>query len=375
MNTSRSPLGQTLLEIFRQGPAGPLDDDRFNALALQAFRHQFERNEPYRRFCERRGIVPERVERWEDVPAVPTAAFKEAALVCGPGDAAQAVFRTSGTTQGSERRGTHYVLDLALYRESALSAFRAHLLPDGARLPFLILAPSPERAPDSSLSRMFEWVRAECGAPGSGWFVSFLAGLHVDELVQALGRSESERVPALIAGTAFAFVYLFDALAARSLRFRLPEGSRVMETGGLKGRVREITKAELYEGFAQVLGIPDHFCVGEYGMTEMCSQFYEDVLRARAPGLETGPGGPRRMCPPRWVRTLVVDPDTLRPLPQQRPGLLRHFDLANLNSVSALQTDDLGLGVAAGFQVLGRARGAEARGCSIALDEWLTATR
>lgn len=369
---SRSPLAEALIEIFRRGPAEPLDDDRFNALALRTFRHQFELNEPYRRYCERRGIAPERVERWEDVPAVPTAAFKEAALVCGPADAAEAVFRTSGTTQGRERRGVHYVLDLALYREAALSNFRAHLLPDGAHLRMLILALSPENAPDSSLSWMFEWVRAECGAPGSGWFVSFLAGLHVDDLLDAFRRCEAEHVPVLIAGTAFAFVHLFDALTARGLRCRLPEASRVMETGGLKGRAREIAKEELYRGFAEHLGVADDFCVGEYGMTEMCSQFYDSVLRDRVLAITTGP---RRMCPPPWVRTLVVDPDTLRALPPRQPGLLRHFDLANLNSVSALQTDDLGMTVDGGFQVLGRAGGAEARGCSIALDEWLTATR
>lgn len=369
---SRSALAQTLIEIFRRGPADPLADHDFNSLALRVFRHQFERNEPYRRFCERRGLVPESVERWEDVPAVPTAAFKEAALVCGPADAAQAVFRTSGTTQGRERRGVHYVLDLALYRESALSNFRAHLLPDGAHLRTLILAISPESARDSSLSRMLEWVRVECGAPGSGWFVSAVAGLLVDDLLDAFRRCEDERVPVLVAGTAFAFVHLFDALAARDVRCRLPEGSRAMETGGLKGRVREITRSDLFKGFIEYLGIPDDFCVGEYGMTEMCSQLYERVLRDRVLAIRAGP---RRMCPPSWVRSLVVDPDTLRPLPAGRPGLLRHFDLANLNSVSALQTDDLGITVDGGVQILGRARGAEARGCSIALDEWLSTFR
>lgn len=363
------PLADLLRERFRRGPADPLPD--FDALARAAFRHQFERNEPYRRYCERRGARPETVGGWEEVPAVPTAAFKEAALACGPADAAEAVFRTSGTSQGAERRGVHYVMDLSLYRESALSNFAAHALPDCARLRMLILAPHPERAPDSSLSRMLGWVAAALGAPGGGFFAGE-GGLEIDGFLAALDRARADATPAFVLGTAFAFVHALDAMTARGLRVRLPDGSRVLETGGLKGRAREVSKEDLYRAFEERLGVPDAYALAEYGMTEMCSQFYDGALRDRVLG---APAGPRRLRPPSWVRTQVVDPDTLRPLPAGRTGLLRHFDLANLNSVCALQTDDLGVAVADGFRVLGRARGAEARGCSIAFDEWMSATR
>ena len=365
---TRTALARRLLTVFRRGPESPLAD--FEALALDAFRYQFERNEPYRRYCERRGVVPDRIGTWTDAPAVPTAVFKETALACGPPDAAEAVFRTSGTSRGSEGRGTHYVLDLALYREAALSSFRAFALPDGARLPMAILAPSAERAPDSSLSRMLDWVRGAFGAPGSAEYVGE-GGLRVGACLETLRRA-AEDGPVFLLGTAFAFVHLLDAMAERGLRLRCPSGSRVMETGGLKGRSREVTREMLYAELSDRLGVPDVYIIAEYGMTEMCSQFYDSTLRKAVRGAAAGP---RRLVPPAWVRTQVVDPDTLRPLPAGGVGLLRHFDLANLNSVCALQTDDLGIAVADGFRVLGRALGAEARGCSIAFDEWVSATR
>lgn len=365
----RPPVGERLLEAFARGPEAPLRD--FDAIALDAFRHQFEHNEPYRRYCERRGAMPESVQAWEDVPAVPTAAFKETVLACGPADAAEAIFRTSGTTRGAERRGTHYVLDLALYREAALSSFRAFALPDQARLPMAILALAAARAPDSSLSRMLGWVRDAFGAPSSREYVTE-GGLRVDELLSALRRAEEEATPLFLLGTAFALVHALDAMAARDMCVRLPESSRIFETGGLKGRTREVTREELYAALCDCLGVPDSQIVAEYGMTEMCSQFYDPALRDAVRG---APAGPRRLVPPAWVRTQIVDPDSLRPLRAGEVGLLRHFDLANLNSVSALQTDDLGVAVGDGFRLLGRARGAEARGCSIAFDEWLSATR
>jgi hypothetical protein len=120
------------------------------------------------------------------------------------------------------------------------------------------------------------------------------------------------------------------------------------------------------------LGLSEFYCVAEYGMTEMCSQFYDNVLRERVCG--RSPVTRYKVVPP-WVRTQVVDAETLEPCPAGRIGLLRHFDLANLDSVTAIQTDDLGVAGAGGFELMGRAAGAERRGCSIAMDQWLSAQR
>jgi hypothetical protein len=156
-------------------------------------------------------------------------------------------------------------------------------------------------------------------------------------------------------------------LRAQSLTFQLPAGSRITDTGGFKGVQRGITSTELRDQYTACLGVPPDRAVNEYGMTEMLSQFYDAQLRN--PALMSIKQGPP------WVRSAVVHPETLEPLPHGETGLLRHFDLANLFSVSALQTEDLARASAAGVELLGRAAGATPRGCSIAMDMFLSATR
>jgi hypothetical protein len=363
------PRDAVLAAIARRADA-PLGDAEFDALARAVFAHQFARGRTYRLFCERRGATPETVEHWTQVPAVPTDAFKAAPLVAGDPADAVAVFRTSGTTAGPERRGEHHVLDLAPYDAALRAGFRAHLLPDRASIRVLSLVPPADAVPDSSLSHMVAGVAADHGAPGGGWFVDPGGGIAHDALSAALRAAEAEGVPVCIPGTAFAFVHWLDAAAARGERFRLPAGSRVMDTGGFKGRSREVTRAELYAGIADRLGIGAAWCVNEYGMTEMSSQFYDGVAGAA----EADPSRRWHRAPP-WVRTQAADPETLRPLPHGVPGVLRHWDLANVHSVAAIQTADMGVTSEHGFRVLGRAAGAEARGCSLAMDDLLNALR
>jgi hypothetical protein len=299
---------------------------------------------------------------------VPTDAFKAAPLVVGGADAAVAVFRTSGTTQGAERRGMHYFPDLALYDAALREGFRAHLLPDGARLPLISLVPTPADVPDSSLSHMIGAAMDDLAAPGGGWFVDTQGGIDRAGLHAVLRGAERAGTPVLIAGTAFAFVHWLDALRESGARYTLPRGSRLMDTGGFKGRSREVTRGELYGAVADRLGIAPEWCVNEYGMTEMSSQFYDAAAGRGVPD----PADRLHAGPP-WVRTQATDPETLRPLPHGEVGVLRHVDLANLNSVAAIQTADLGVTHPAGFRILGRATGAEARGCSIAMDDLLSA--
>lgn len=366
---SSDELRSEVLRFMRRAVNAAPDDEIFNRLAVAAFQRQFAANEPYRRYCERRGATPHTVEHWSNIPAVPTAAFKSAALVCGDAASAEIVFRTSGTSQGADRRGAHYVRDVALYKTAALPNFEAHLLPDGAHLRMLILAPPPQLAPDSSLSWMLEAVRVEFGARGSAYYVDG-DGFRLEAVISALAESESTESPIMLLGTAAAYVYLLEGLGQRERRFNLPSGSRLMETGGFKRLARELSRVDFYAWLADRLGIPETYCVAEYGMTEMCSQFYDNVLRQQAHGR---PPELRYKTIVPWVRTQVVDAETLEALPLGRVGALRHFDLANLDSVLAIQTDDLGVAASQGFEILGRAAGAELRGCSIAMNEWLTA--
>lgn len=359
------PLPAELLRCI--GTGEPLTDARFADLALRVFAYQYEYNTAYRAFCDRRGASPATVHAWRDIPAVPTDAFKAAPLLCGDPAGAEAVFQTSGTTAGTERRGRHYLADLSLYRAAALRSFQLHLVPERQPLRVVSLVPSPRDAPASSLSFMVELVLEHWGAPHSGYYVDAV-GLDAARVVDALREAGAAREPVCLLATSFALVHLLDHLRDAGQRISLPAGSRVMDTGGFKGRSRVISRAELYAAVRTRLGVDAAWCVNEYGMTEMSSQFYDGVAGAAPAEVDQ-----RLYRPPPWVRTAAVDPETLAPVPAGSRGVLRHWDLANLHSVLALQTADLGEERDNGFVVFGRATGAEARGCSLATEQLLQA--
>jgi hypothetical protein len=339
------------------------DDARFAALAREVFAHQFEHCAPYRRFCEGRGATPATIASWREIPPVPTGAFKETALTSFPIERAVHVFRTSGTS--TDTRGALHLDTLDLYEASLVPTFRRHVLPDlgGRKVRFEILAPSPSDAPDSSLSHMFGVLVETLGdaRPGYG-----IAGgeIDADGVIARLRKVTDADAPLVLCATAFALVHLIDALDERGTKLDLPGHARIMETGGFKGRARELSRDVLYAEIERVLGVPDTRIVNQYGMTELGSQFYDSVLRE--------PGTPRRKLGPPWARVRIVDPFTGIDAAPGDVGALVIVDLANTGSVCAIQTADLGRFEAGGFEVLGREPGAEARGCSIAADELLT---
>jgi hypothetical protein len=206
---------------------------------------------------------------------------------------------------------------------------------------------------------MFGTALDEFGAPGSGFDVED-GELRVDRLLTLLVESAASESPIALCGTAFAFVRLIDHLAERGVLVGLPPACRIMETGGFKGRAREIPRAELYAEIKRTLGIPTERIVNQYGMTELGSQFYDSILRSSSE--------PRRKLGPPWARVVVIDPETGHEAATGHVGIIVVVDLANTGSVLALQTGDLGRAVLDGFEVIGREPGAEERGCSIAAD-------
>lgn len=361
------PFTPELLAVIAAGVDGPLatNDAAFNALALELFRFQYGRNDPYRRFCDYRRQTPDRVEHWLQIPAVPIGAFKEAMLATEPVEQAAACFMSSGTTR-PELRSRHYHPDLTVYDASARTNFAAHVLPDGARLPLLVLNPPPAALPNSSLAHYLGLMLDTYGANGSGYFVDG-EGLQQERLQAALLEFAKQGRPVCLAGATFAFVHLLDQMAERGQSLALPSGSRVMDTGGVKGRSREIARDELETALTERLGIPGDHQVNMYGLTELSTQFLDAVLRAGE--------GTRHKTVPAWARTRVLDSETLAELPPGEVGVLCHTDLANRASVCTVLTEDLGVAVEGGFEMLGRVAGSQARGCSIAMDELLTATR
>ncbi len=359
----RSEIDGRVLAWMRE-PEWNYDEARFEQLALELFAFQFEHCEVFRRFCEGRGQTPSTIEGWRRIPAVPAGAFKEVELRSFPSEATTHRFRTSGTS--TSVRGTLHLDTLELYEASLLPTFRRFVFPEMTtpldRAAIRVLAPPPDQEPDSSLSHMFGVALAELGAAGSSFDVDD-GVLQVDLLLTSLVESAASESPVALCGTAFAFVHLIDHLVRRGVLVGLPPASRVMETGGFKGRSREMPPAALYAELKRVLGIPAERIVNQYGMTELGSQFYDSVLRA--------PSEPRRKLGPPWARVVIIDPDTGHEAATGHVGTIVVIDLANTGSVLALQTGDLGRAVLDGFEVVGRGPGAEERGCSIAADELL----
>lgn len=335
----------------------------FERLALEVFAHQFECVAPYRRYCVGRGLSPESITDWRAIPPVPIQAFKEVDLCCGP---AERVFRSSGTTEGPARRSRHPLNDLRLYRHAAAQSMRAFLFPDTERIRIVSLIQPVERQPDSSLSQMIEWAIETFGDAASAYAVQ-PDGLDTERMIALLQESEQSGRPCCVLTTTGALIHAFDALRARGRTFRLPHGSRLMDTGGSKGAPRPLSANGVLHASWSTFAIPGYFCVNEYGMAELSSQFYDNVIAARYAGRH----GPRRKVSSHWLRTLVLEPATLAPAAKGTTGLLCHFDLANASSAMVVLTEDLGREVDGGFELLGRAPEAETRGCSLSVAEWL----
>ena len=353
----RASAAGEVLRFIRRHSARSASESAFNALALRVFRSQFEKNALYRRFCVMENVTPENLKSWKDIPAMPAAAFKELVLASFPAGKKKKIFKTSGTTlrqaqggAGGPGPGVHYFETLALYEASILPPFKKHTLKGGRRA-FYFLMPTAQEAPASSLSHMMKVVNARF-ARGKGKFYVRKGEPQFGSLARNLQKEKKE---VLLLATAFALKGFLDYLEQRDLRLRLKRGSRLMETGGFKGRTHEIPKAALYRLCRERLGISDF--VSEYGMTELSSQYY---------GRNGGP-----FAAPEWMRAVIVDPRTGKECPKGRTGLLKHVDLANTGSVMAVQTEDLGKAKGNGFELLGRAKWSEARGCSLPYERFL----
>ncbi|QDG51558.1 hypothetical protein FIV42_12620 [Persicimonas caeni] len=362
---------------------GPLEwsDETFTQLAREIFRTQFEGNIPYRSFCEKRGVEPGSIRSYRDIPAVPTDVFKHVRLTTA--DEPVRTFRTSGTTLGE--RGEHHFGTLEVYKASLFGPFERFCVPDADEIRMLVVAPSGSDLPDSSLSFMLDELLERFGDAQSGYFVHKTDDgsleMAFDALVEALDEAERDGVVTMLLGTAFGFAEFFDAT---DKAWQLADGSRVMETGGFKGKTREISRDELYEMFETRLGVPQVRCVSEYSMTELSSQAYsDDLFKNLQHGVRHRVGGANHgvrhrvgvLQTPPWARVEIVDPLSFEPIEEPRTeGLIRWYDLANTESVIVVQTSDLGVLVeGGGFLLHGRAPQAQLRGCSLTIEEIVSA--
>ncbi|MCA6450964.1 MAG: acyl transferase [Chitinophagaceae bacterium] len=301
---------------------------------MQTFHCQYQENPVYREWCQLTGADPAKCKTLVSIPSLPISFFKSREVVSGQFQP-EVVFESSGTTQQLTSR--HLVKELALYRRSFLEAF---CLFYGKVTEWCVLGLLPsylERQHSSLVMMVDELIRAS-GHPDSGFYL-----YDHQQLSDVLQQQETKGQKTLLIGVTFA---LLDFAASHPQQLI---HTVVMETGGMKGRRKELTRTEVHRLLTEGLGVTSVH--SEYGMTELLSQAYS-----------TGEG--RFVCPP-WMKVLVRDEEDPFVVKETGRGILQVIDLANRYSVSFIATEDVGQVFEDGsFEVWGRLDNSDIRGCS-----------
>jgi hypothetical protein len=312
------------------------DDQSFHNVALDVFHYQLQNNCLYADYCRHLGVVAKMVKSVDQVPFLPISFFRTHKVMSGLSNAAL-VFRSSATT--STLSSQHYLADPDIYIESFTRAF-GHFYGSADEYCILALLPSYLERKDSSLVFMTDHLIKKSKHP--------LSGFYLDDVKELAGKLAELRITGqktILIGVTFALLDL-----AETFPVNFP-GLIVIETGGMKGRRKEIVRHELHEKLKKGFGV--HLIHSEYGMTEMLTQAYS-----------TGDGIFR--CPP-WMQVLIRDSnDPLSLVDSGITGGINVIDLANLLSCAFIATQDLGKRNADGsFEVLGRFDNSDVRGCNL----------
>ena len=312
------------------------DQSDFKTCALQVFRHQFKNNAIYRSFCDLLYIHSSDVKEVEEIPFLPIQFFKSHAVLSST-QAVKETFTSSGTTGSSVSK--HMVTDLSWYTKSYTKGFE-HFYGPIEEYTVLGLLPNYLERDGSSLIYMVDDFIKKSNKPASGFYLNNLT-----ELSKTLIALDKKGEKVLLIGVTFALLDLIERQ-----QFKL-QNTIIMETGGMKGRRKEIIRNELHEILCAGLGVSKIH--SEYGMTELLSQGYSS-------------GDGVFDCPP-WMKILARDTeDALTMVGSNKTGGLNVIDLANYNSCSFIATQDLGKVDNNGrFEVLGRFDHSDIRGCNL----------
>jgi hypothetical protein len=314
-----------------------LQDADFEALAIKVFRYQATYNEVYSKYVQLRNVDIEKVERLYQIPFLPIELFKSHIVITGHATP-ELVFESSRTT--GQISSQHVVLDAGLYHKIYFEGFKRVF---GTVKDHCILAllPSYLERGNSSLVYMAQGLMKESGHPDNGFYLDNLV-----ELTTAIKGLLNAGTPTLLLGVSFALLDMAE-------EFVLPLGHiKVMETGGMKGRRRELLREQLHDILKSAFQLPHIY--SEYGMTELLSQAYTD--------------GSEWFAPPTWMRVLARDAyDPLDTYATPASGGLNVIDLGNIHSCAFIATSDLTAIHSDGrrFKVLGRMDISETRGCNL----------
>lgn len=352
-----------LYERILEGIRGYNVDELYwkNVNGLSLFHHVLNHNPVYHTWFIHSGYKVDSIRCADDIPPVPCSVFKDAWVGSFPKEQAKAIFLSSGTTRGIENRAHHPIYRLEIYREAALVHFKRMVMPDFDRMMMLIVGPGRQWAPHSSLGFMLDNILETYGTKGSlhAWNEN---GPDLEEATRWLKKFGGQE-PVLIFGTALALADWLEHLNSTFPRYQpLMEGSRIVETGGFKGRYKEISREDFYSRLERTFGLEKDSIITEYGMTEAGSQCYDNALVAKLTGTTT----PRRLVPPPWLQIEPWDFVRWKRIPERKgvaPIALR--DPVNIDSLPFFVTEDLGSWDEHGFFLVGRIPGAEPRGCSL----------
>lgn len=311
-------------------------EDEFNALALKVFKFQFENNRVYRSFCDLLYTHPSDVKTVEAIPFLPIQFFKTHNILSSK-EAIQTTFISSGTTGSTT--SNHLITDLKIYEQSFFKGFEYFY---GAVEDYVVLAllPSYLERQGSSLIYMVDAFIKASKHPESDFYLNNLS-----ELKNTLIRLDSEGKKILLIGVSFALLDLVE-----NYQFNL-KNTIIMETGGMKGRRKELIRQELHAQLKQGFGVETVH--SEYGMTELLSQGY-----SKGNGIFN--------CP-NWMRILTRDTEDALTLQQKgKAGAINVIDLANINSCAFIATQDLGrVYENNSFEIIGRFDNSDIRGCNL----------
>ena len=372
MAEMRATLQRDLLAAIWSWPATPWPAGQFEALAARLYAFQVAHIPAYGHWAARR-VGHSRPSSWQQLPLAPVAAFKVAPLATAEALAHPAAqFETSGTTDG--RPGQVVLRDTALYDASLHRAFAHWMVPEsaarnGLQFRCIALTPSASSRPRSSLGFMVRRLAQRWDDGGATEHLGAAGNeeaLDVQGFIRACERASRDGVPAMVFATSVALHLLLEQLP-RNWRVQLPAGSRLMDTGGPKGRHVLVARAEQHGHLERVLGLRPALIVGELGMTELCGQRYEATARELTLGQ---PATPRAYHGPPWLAARLLRVEDGAPCRVGEVGLVGHVDLSNLDTCAFLQTADLGtLDEYGGLRLLGRLPGSEWRGCGLDADD------
>ena len=321
---------------YKEDIFGIRTESDFHSVALEVYKYQYHKNRVYHQFCRHLNKSDKNVKQLNQIPYLPIQFFKSHKVVVDQ-DQHQIVFRSSGTTGSTQSK--HYVIDLSLYEKSYLDCFE-RFYGDISDYCVLALLPSYLERQGSSLLYMVDDLINRSAHSDSGYYLDAINGL-----TEKLIRLDALETKVLLIGVSFA---LLDMAEKHQLNLK---HTVIMETGGMKGRKKEMVREELHTKLKQGFGVDRIH--SEYGMTELLSQAYSN-------------GNGIFRTPP-WMKVSIRDTeDPLVLHSPEKTGGINIIDLANVNSCSFIATQDLGkIHEDGSFEVLGRFDHSDIRGCNL----------